>query len=105
MEEGLKMVRMRGKYLEIGSIAPNSFINVDTNYLVSNQIRMMNFQHYDPWIIPKCADFLERTKSDYPLTSLVSHRFSLEDINEGFEKSDWLGDKADKSITRAVILP
>jgi Zn-dependent alcohol dehydrogenase len=39
------------------------------------------------------------------LTSLVSHRFSLEDINEGFEKSDWLGDKADKSITRAVILP
>ena len=105
VEEGLKMVRMRGKYLEIGSIAPNSFINVDTNYLVSNQIRMMNFQHYDPWIIPKCADFLERTKSDYPLTSLVSHRFSLEDINEGFEKSDWLGDKADKSITRAVILP
>ena len=37
------MVRMRGKYLEIGSIAENSFINIDTNYLVSQQIRMTNF--------------------------------------------------------------
>ena len=99
------MVRMRGKYLEIGSIAENSFINIDTNYLVSQQIRMTNFQHYDPWILPKCADFLERTKDQFPLTSLVSHRFKLEDINQAFEKSDWLGENADKTITRAMIEP
>ena len=105
VEEGLKMVRMKGKYLEIGSIAPNSFINVDTNYLVSNQIRIFNFQHYDPWILPKCSDFLERTKDDYPLASLISHKFKLEDINEAFAKSDWLGKDADKSITRALIQP
>ena len=74
VEEGIKMVRMRGKYLEIGSIAENSFINIDTNYLVSQQIRMTNFQHYDPWILPKCADFLERTKGSIPIdfTSLTS---------------------------------
>ena len=105
VEEGIKMVRMRGKYLEIGSIAENSFINIDTNYLVSQQIRMTNFQHYDPWILPKCADFLERTKDQFPLTSLVSHRFKLEDINEAFEKSDWLGENADITITRAMIEP
>ena len=44
VEEGIKMVRMRGKYLEIGSIAENSFINIDTNYLVSQQIRMTMLQ-------------------------------------------------------------
>jgi len=66
---------------------------------------MTNFQHYDPWILPKCGDFLERTKDQFPLTSLVSHSFKLEDINEAFEKSDWLGENSDKTITRAMILP
>jgi len=105
IEEGLKMVRMRGKYLEIGSVSENTNINVDANYLMKTQIRFLSFQHYDPWIIPKCADFLQRTKSLYPLTSLVSHKFKLEDINEAFAKSDWLGEQADHSITRAIIQP
>ena len=105
IEEGLKMVRTRGKYLEIGSVSQNTNITVDANYLMKTQIRMLSFQHYDPWIIPKCADFLERTKSIYPLTSLVSHKFSLENINEAFEKSDWLGKNADSTLTRAIIQP
>ena len=71
------------------------------DYTISYQSRLGN----DPWILPKCADFLERTKDQFPLTSLVSHRFKLEDINEAFEKSDWLGENADKTITRAMIEP
>ena len=52
VEEGLKMVRMRGTYLEVGHISPNSFASIDMQEMVSNQIRFYGIQHYDPWIIP-----------------------------------------------------
>ena len=36
VEEGLKMVRMRGVYLEVGHISPNSFASIDVSELVKN---------------------------------------------------------------------
>ncbi|GIT19851.1 MAG: hypothetical protein CM1200mP39_26570 [Dehalococcoidia bacterium] len=68
VEEGLKMVRMRGVYLEVGHISPNSFASIDVSELVKNQVRFYGIQHYDPWIIPNAIDFLERTSDKYPLT-------------------------------------
>ena len=50
VEEGVKMVRMRGIYLEVGHISPNSMASLDVAQLVANQIRFYGIQHYDPWI-------------------------------------------------------
>ncbi len=105
LEEGIKMCRMRGKYLEIGSISPNNMINIDANYLVTNQIRLLSFQHYDPWVIPNAVKFLERTKNKFPLNNLISHQFPLSDINTAFQKSDWTSKNQNSEITRAIINP
>ena len=105
LEEGIKMCRMRGKYLEIGSISPNNMINIDANYLVTNQIRLFSFQHYDPWVIPNAVKFLERTKNKFPLNNLISHQFPLSNINTAFQKSDWTSKNQNSEITRAIINP
>jgi D-arabinose 1-dehydrogenase-like Zn-dependent alcohol dehydrogenase len=105
VEEGLKMVRMRGIYLEVGHISPNSFASIDVSTLVSNQVRFYGIQHYDPWIIPNSIDFLERTADKYPLTSVVSHEFPLDQIGKAFETAEWLGRQTGSEVTRAVITP
>ena len=105
LEEGIKMCRMRGKYLEIGSVTPNNMINIDAFYLVSNQIKLLSFQHYDPWIIPNAAKFLERTKNKFPLSNVISHQYPLEDINHAFQESDWTSENSNSEITRAIIIP
>ena len=105
IEEGIKMCRMRGKYLEIGSVTPNNMINIDAFYLVSNQIKLLSFQHYDPWIIPNAAKFLERTKNKFPLSNVISHQYPLEDINHAFQESDWMSENSNSgSVTFCRIL-
>ena len=41
----------------------------------------------------------------YPLTKLMSHTFSLEDINKAFEASEWSGQDRKTAVIRAVIKP
>jgi threonine dehydrogenase-like Zn-dependent dehydrogenase len=105
VEEGLKMVRMRGVYLEVGHISPNSYPSIDFSELVKNQVRIYGIQHYDPWIIPNSIDFLERTADKYPLTSVISHEFPLDQIGKAFETAEWLGTQKGSVVTRAVVTP
>ena len=105
VEEGIKMVRMRGIYLEVGHISPNSFASIDVTGLVSNQIRFYGIQHYDPWIIPNAIDFIERTKDKYPLTNVISHEFPIEKIDEAFKTAEWIGTQSGSEVTRAIVTP
>lgn len=105
VEEGIQMCRMRGTYLEVGHISPNSMATFDVQKLVVNQIRFNAIQHYDPWIIPNSIDFLLRTKDKYPLTNVVSHKFDLDQIDLAFRTAEWLGREGGSEVTRAVVIP
>ena len=105
VEEGIQMCRMRGTYLEVGHISPNSMINVDVQQLVSNQIRFYGIQHYDPWILPNAIDFLLRTKNKYPLMDVVSHEFPITKIEDAFKTAEWLGNSRGIEVTRAIVTP
>ncbi len=105
VEEGIQMCRMRGTYLEVGHISPNSMATFDVQKLVSNQIRFSAIQHYDPWIIPNSIDFLLRTKDKYPLMDVVSHKFPLDQIELAFKTAEWLGREGGSEVTRAIVTP
>jgi len=105
VEEGVQMVRMRGTYLEVGHISPNSIAHLDVQKLVSNQLRFFAIQHYDPWIIPNALDFLMRTREKYPLTKVISHAYPIEQIDEAFTTAEWLGREAGSVVTRAIVTP
>lgn len=105
VEEGVRMCRMRGTYLEVGHISPNSFATLDVQKLVANQTRFYAIQHYDPWIIPNAIDFLMRTRDKYPLTRVISHKFPITRIKEAFETAEWLGREGGSVVTRAIVTP
>jgi threonine dehydrogenase-like Zn-dependent dehydrogenase len=105
VEEGIQMLRMRGTYLEVGHISPNSIAKLDVQKLVSNQVRFNAIQHYDPWIIPNSIDFLMRTRDKYPLTKVVSHAYPIDRIDEAFKTAEWLGRESGSEVTRAIVCP
>jgi threonine dehydrogenase-like Zn-dependent dehydrogenase len=105
VEEGVQMLRMRGTYLEVGHISPNSIAKLDVQKLVSNQVRFFAIQHYDPWIIPNAIDFLMRTRDKYPLTKVISHAYPIDRIDEAFKTAEWLGRESGSEVTRAIVTP
>ena len=105
VEEGVQMCRMRGTYLEVGHISPNSMVSLDVQKLVANQIRFHAIQHYDPWILPNAVNFVQKTLGKYPLTDVISHKFPIEDIENAFRTAEWLGTDKGSVVTRAIVTP
>lgn len=105
VEEGVHMCRIRGVYLEVGHISPNSNARLDVQKLVQNQIRFYGIMHYDPWVLPNAIEFLLRTADKYPLLNVISHEFSLDRIDEAFKTAEWVGRHSGSCVTRAVVTP
>jgi D-arabinose 1-dehydrogenase-like Zn-dependent alcohol dehydrogenase len=103
--EGLEMLRPGGKYVEIGCIWPNAMATIDMEKVLHGIRHIVPVSFYRPQLIPAAIEMLERTKDKYPLTNLMSHTFSLEDINKAFELSEWSGTDRKTAVTRAIIKP
>ena len=103
--EGLDMVRKGGTFVEIGNIWPGSNVTIDMSRILFNMTNIVTTAHYDPYILSVAVDFLDRTQDKYPLTKVVSHKYPLEQINEAFQQSEWLGKQQEATVTRAVVVP
>ena len=104
--EGLEMVRYGGTYLEIGCISRGRTVELDPSTLVWGSKHIVGVVMYDPWVIPRAIEFLQRCRSRYPFDRLVSHTFPLERIDEAFREAEWYArDTAGSRITRAGLTP
>jgi D-arabinose 1-dehydrogenase-like Zn-dependent alcohol dehydrogenase len=101
--EGLMMLRMGGTYLEIGNISIGQTVPIDPSALVWGNKKLVGVVMYDPWVIPKALDFLERTRKKYPFEKVLSHKFPLTRINEAFEQAEWVNRQKDVAIARASL--
>jgi threonine dehydrogenase-like Zn-dependent dehydrogenase len=102
--EGLDMVRVNGKFVDIGNIVPQH-VSFPATKVITNQIQWRGLMHYNPWIMPAALDFLVRTQERYPLTKMVSHSFPLSEINKAFEFAEWQGKGAGTAATRVILKP
>jgi threonine dehydrogenase-like Zn-dependent dehydrogenase len=100
--EGLEMVRINGKYVDIGNIGGGS-ITMPASKVIGKQIQWLGTVHYNPWIIESALQFLVRTKDRYPLANVVSHTFPLEKINEAFEEAEWQGKEEGTRAQRVML--
>src|SRR3990170_1400231 len=101
--EGIQMVRSGGTYLEVGNISLGQTVAIDPSQLVWGNKNIIAANMYDPWILPVVLDFLRRNKDRFPLASVVSHKFSLEKIDEAFQQAEWEGKQT--ATARAVVTP
>src|SRR4029434_3202748 len=60
--EGLDMVRINGKFIDIGNIVPDPVI-FPAIKVIQQQIHWTGLMHYNPWIMPAALDFLVRTRN------------------------------------------
>ena len=100
--EGLEMVRPGGTYVEVGNISAKSMVEVDFNRILHGIRYIVPTSFYEPWLLPVAIDMLERTKDRYPLTTLVSHSFNLDDIENAYKQSEWLRDEG-TPVIRSVV--
>jgi L-iditol 2-dehydrogenase len=104
--EGLEMVRHGGRYLEIGCISRGRTVELDPSALVWGSKTIVGVVMYDPWVIPRALEFLERSRGRYPFDRLVSHTYPLARIDEAFRDAEWYQREAAPSrITRAALAP
>ncbi len=100
--EGLDMVRVNGKYIDIGNIAGGR-IEFPAVKVISNQTQWLGTVHYNPWIIEAALQFLVRVQDRMPVANVVSHKFPLEQINEAFEFAEWHGREGGTAASRVAL--
>ncbi len=103
--EGVAMTRNGGTYLEVGNISPMDETAFRPQTLAFGRKRIIGVMHYNPDTIATALDFLVRTRDRYPFTSMISHRFPLDAIDEAFQTCEWSGRQAECGVVRGVIVP
>lgn len=95
--EGLGMLGLGGRYLEIGTFYPGSHVELDPGLLVMRNIRIEAVAAYDAKSLQRSVDFLARNAERLPLDQMVVD-YPLEKINQAFE------DQNEARVTRASIV-
>lgn len=103
LTEGVAMLRPGGTFVDVGLWFPGRTISFDPSTIVMSGKKIMGSAMYNPGVLPKLLDFLVRTKDVRPFDRLVSHHFSLDEIDTAFDQSEW--DSRETPIVRAVLVP
>ena len=97
--EGLRMLRVFGKYMIIGSISPSHVANISLGRMVFSNLTIKGIGAYEPWAMPLAMDFLRKNNDKYPFAQIISHKYSLAEINDAIK------DTMEGKVTRAAIVP
>ncbi|HEX5367086.1 MAG TPA: zinc-binding dehydrogenase [Acidimicrobiales bacterium] len=87
ISEGLRMVGIGGRYLEIGTFYPGTSLELDPGFLVMANVRIEAVAAYDARSLQRALELLERHAADLPLDEVVVD-YPLEQINQAFADQD-----------------
>jgi len=82
---GLKCLRIGGRYVEHGNTFPGANFTYDVSDIVFRCLTIRGVHNYDTRHLQWGVDFLEQTKGIFPFNKLVTHRFSLDEINQAMK--------------------
>lgn len=100
MDEGLKMTRTMGRYLEIGNILTGQKVELDPSRLVFGNRTLMGVSLYEPRSLKKAVDFLAKTIDKYPYKEAFGTApYPLGQVNQA------LADTVERRVARASIWP
>ena len=97
-QEGLEMVRFGGRYLVIGQWTDYGLLPANPSLLTRKVIRVQGVFSAGPRHIIRSLQSM-RTIVNRPVEELITHRYELADVNEGFKAHERL------EAMVAVILP
>ncbi len=85
---GLKCLRTGGRYVEIGNSSPGADFTYDACDIVWRRLTLKGIHNYDAKHLQMGVDFLAMNVDTFPFKDLVTHRVSLDNINEGLRIAD-----------------
>ena len=96
---GLKCLRTGGRYVEVGNSSPGAEFTYDACDIVWRRLTLQGIHNYDARHLQMAVDFLSMTRDVFPFKDLVTHRVSLDNINDGLRIAD------SGEAIRVAILP
>lgn len=100
-DEGIRLVRMGGTYLELGNVLVDEKLSttIVPGLITRKCITIKGILRYQPWYLYKTLKFLEKYHDKYPFNFLTDRTYSLDEVQLALEKA------ASKEVARAVIEP
>jgi len=102
--EGIRMLARGGRYLELGNINPRMTYKADPSLLVGFNRSIIGVSLYPPRTLDQAVRFLEFTRKDFPYERLLSHSWSLDQIDDAFAETD-AAIRDGGAIVRASVIP
>jgi putative phosphonate catabolism associated alcohol dehydrogenase len=96
---GLKCLRTGGRYVEIGNSYPGASFTYDACDIVWRRLTIKGIHNYDAKHLQMAVDLLEATHQTFPFKDIVTHRVSLDKINDGMRLAE-----SGKAV-RVAVLP
>jgi threonine dehydrogenase-like Zn-dependent dehydrogenase len=91
--QGLQLLRPGGDYILIGLVHPDSELGITAEQIIRKCIHIKGVHNYAPWHLDESVAFLERNQGIFPFEKLVSHPFSLMDLESAVheaQKQNWM---------------
>lgn len=82
IEEGIEMLRVGGRALWVGNINLGVEGTIQPGQVVRYHKTIDSVIVYPRWVIPRALGFLRHHRHQFPFEKIISHQFSLNDINE-----------------------
>ena len=79
---GLKSLRIGGRYVDHGNTFNGANFAYDASDIVFRCLTIRGVHNYDTRHLQWGVDFLSQTREKFPFQKLVTHRFSLDEINQ-----------------------
>jgi alcohol dehydrogenase len=99
VEAGLGLLRIGGRHVWVGTVAPTRPVALDPETVVRRQLTIHGVHNYAPEDLADAVTFLAREHGRYPFGELVAEVFPLEQAAEAFRRAQ------DVSIVRVGISP
>ena len=87
VEMGLKLLRIGGRYVLIGSTAPSRPVALDPESVVRRLLRISGNHNYRPEDLATAVTFLTQHGERYPFDELVYDGFGLRDAHAAFDRA------------------
>ncbi|MEX2111805.1 MAG: zinc-binding dehydrogenase [Pirellulales bacterium] len=85
MEAGLRLLRIGGRYVLVGSVFPTRDVALPAEQVVRRLLRIEGLHNYAPDDLQAAVAFLAANHKRYPFGELVTDRFALDEADAAFQ--------------------
>ena len=85
IQAGLRLLRIGGRYVLVGSVFPAPDVPVSAEWIVRRWLTIRGVHNYAPEDLSDAVAFLNEAHTRYPLEKLVSKNFSLNEAEQAMQ--------------------